>query len=649
MRRSPEESYSPIISAFWFATDQLDRTLFQPDPTGRFRPIPPGRQIPTLPLLNKALLLALSPRPQRTQDDIDLVRGILTRLIREGQDHDPASPTHGVFRRFLGPQAESEPLHANWATFGGAALARLLQADPPSLRDWAAGGRQMLERSLRLCVQAILRHWPRMGYSHILLTDIYVVLAAGKLLNDTDLRATGRARLEETLSFIQTTGSFEEFLSPTFTGICLSALVPLADLENDGPIAADCLWLLERLWTLLAHHAHLPTRQLAGPYCRAFSDKPNLTPTLLSTGAMRDLRTATYSYLHLSSHGRFPLSPHEFSGLALPGLFWPLRVPRQAMTEILSPCATPLQHRQLVEWIGRDTHQAASPAEEPPPRFRQTTTYKTARFCIGTVNEFDSWDQRRNQLTWWLDAQGQATGIKMELDLLPGHLNSSFLPEWLFQMAVTFSSVQDGPAVLGAYHMAAVPPAAPGDKLQAPSRHVALGRESLTEPRNPIAWLLGTHWRQPIEPEMRLAKLNRLTIRLAHLGPGSWQPRDPDGLVWTFCQAGICFAIRLASPGRPSDAGLALADHANIDWDWLAPPAIFVPWACWITEDDPADVSLEPLRIAQFPNASFRLDWTSPDGRHLRLAHTATPAPDKVDQPTWAGWINNQPIGPARP
>lgn len=643
MNHVAREQLKAIVEAFWAKADRLDASLLQPAEAGRFPPLPVGQTLTTLELLGDALILLMCPRSWRRVQDCDTVRGMLLRVVREGQIVEPRSPHHGVFRRFLG--SPSETIDYSWAAFAGGALLRLFQAEPPALHSWSAHDMQELRQAALLAARAAARHWPRPGHSCMRLTNLYAVLAAGRILEDPTLRQQGERCLAETLRFVRSTGAFEEFISPTYTAVNLAALVPLASLEAHGPLGADCLWLLQRQWELLARQAHLPTGQMAGPLSRAYTDKMNQLATSRFHQITGDSRTSTYCYLHLASKGRFPLDAASFTTLSLPGLFWPLRVPEAARAEMIDSCSPPRQSRQVVEWIGRAAACDAPAPGKAPRRVRLTTTCKANRWCLGTVNELDCWDQRRNLLAYWTDGAGGTTGVKAEVLVVPNASDVSFLPDWLFQMAVTFSAVQEGPAALGAWHLAAIRPASPGDRLQGLSRYVAPGMETQTEPREPIAWLLGTHWRQGIEPAGRYGRLGRLAFRFASVGAGRWQRSDAEGLSWTFEQADVAFGVQLVRPARLEGTSLVLADSRDVEWDWLRPPRVFEPWACWIRDGQPHPPTASgALQVWPDHEGGFALEWTAPAGRRLRLHHAPTRAPDRVEEPTWAGWVDDQPI-----
>jgi len=633
----PKELTRAVIDACRRKLRHLDESLFARDAAGCFRALAPGERLATRELLSDALVLTLWPRPRRRRKDRDLARAMVLRTVREGQIRDRQLPVRGVFRKYIGPGAQAEPIDHNWAAFCGCALATLWQGDPEALRDWPDQDRRTLEKALLLAAEAMLARWPRKGYTNILLMALYLTLAAGRLLRDQDLRRQAEQKFAEALRFVRTTESFEEYLSPTYAGVNFSALVPMAALERGGALESNCLWLLELQWRLLGRQAHLPTGQIAGPHSRAYSDMVGRAPS------------ATYDYLFLATAGRYALDPEKFTILGLPGLIWPLHVPDDALAEMLDEYRTgPRQHRQIVEWIGRDPDLDAPAPGEGARRLRLTTTYKTSQFCVGSVNEQDVWHQRRNLLVYWPDGAGGTTGLKAEVEIVPQRSEARFLPEWPFQMAITFSSVQDGPAVLAAYHTAAILPAKKGDTLQALSRYVAAGHESDTEPREPIAWLLGSHWRQPIEPPQRFARLENLTIRLCRLGPGNWRQQDRLGLVWTFSQGSTCCAVRLAHSASLDEHGLVLADFRNLEWDWLAPPDLFVPLALAIgPAEAAARAKAQPVEVDRQAGGAFSLAWSWPAGRSLLLRHRPTPAPDQVDRPTWTGLIDGEAIAAA--
>ena len=149
--------------------------------------------------------------------------------------------------------------------------------------------------------------------------------------------------------------------------------------------------------------------------------------------------------------------------------------------------------------------------------------------------------------------------------------------------------------MIGAYRNAPIVPAKTGDVLACPARVFGPGKADLYVPRDPIGWLLGTHWRQSIERPIRHQQVKRLFVGITPIGAGRWEALDAAGTRWAFGENGIEAVIE-----TPAGAQLVRMDNRtgsdepveclqlygaeDIEWDWLNVPSVFAPFGLAVQE-----------------------------------------------------------------
>jgi hypothetical protein len=258
---------------------------------------------------------------------------------------------------------------------------------------------------------------------------------------------------------------------------------------------------------------------------------------------------------------------------------------------------------------------------------------------VGSVNEACAWNQRRNVLVHWLDDRGELTGLKLEVRIECRQQEERFpYGIWPLQMGLESLALQDGPRVVGALIRADVVPAERGDVLGAPSAYMGIGHEALLVPRNPVAWLLGTHWRQPIEPRDRRAPLEAIEFSFTALGTGVWS-READDL-FAFASGPVNALIRAPQPAQVAGDRLVLSRLERLDWDWLGAPAVLLPYALAVgaARPNPPPVTAE--------EADGRIRIVAGD---MEIVRRRIAAPDAVEHPTWHGRIAGREVLPEMP
>jgi len=507
-----------IVAGLRASYDRFDPADFQADEQGRY-PEPRRGGASTLGWLYPAMHLVLSPRPGREKADRRTGRAMILRAIRQGQYRNPGHPADGAWHWSVPAEAGEFPRDRNTAGFMGCALVRIWANDPLRLADWTEADLAAFKDAVGASADAAIRHRVRIGYANPRILDFYLLTAAADLLDERRYRQAGREQLDEFLRYARTTDAFEEYLSPTYTAVNLSAAVCLAHYTRATADEAAASELLERAWGHLTSAAHGPTRQVAGPHARAYHDTLQQNPDQL------------YGWMHLAAPEVFPAVGDDdaayaraFNALCAPGLYVPLGVPEAVANSMRSTFAQPVEARVLTEWIGRCAWKPPYDLTRPDPaaaapRFRLATRYRTARYCVGSVNEQDGWLQRRSVLAYWLDERGEPTGVKWQV-VVEVDDPDTYLGDWLFMMGVELVSVQSQNRVIGAYLTAPIAPVRPGDELTAPARVHSIGRADTTHAADPAVWLLGTHWRQGIGREDLRQHLKGLWIGITPVGAG---------------------------------------------------------------------------------------------------------------------------------
>ena len=634
-----------IVTALQKSYERFAPAQFERDGKGGYPALGAGASQSILGWIYPAMHLTLEPRRGREAADRALARKMIVRAILQGQYRVEGDPADGVWRINLSDGDNSYPRDRNMAGFMGCGLVRIWACDPLKLNDWPDEDLTLFKDAVRRSAEAGLRHWVRVGYTNPQCLDFYLSWAAAELLNDPSHREHARKHLENFLAYARTTDSFEEWSSPTYLAVNLTGLVPLAHFTKGSADERTFAELLNFQWKLIGAAVHAPTMEICGPHSRAYGD---------TAGEKAD---HAYAWLHLAAPEVFRADPERlaemYEGLAAPGLYVPLGIPAEVKTCFGERFETPAESRENFEWIGRTEWQPpyrllTRPAP-PAPRVRLGTRYRAAKFCLGSCNELDLWSQRRPCLAYWNDGKGRRTGLKFYAVIDAGDAAKEFLGDWLFMEAFEFISAQSNAHVIGAFRTATVAPAKPGDTLGAPARSMSVGREKMFDPKNPVGWFLGTHWRQAIEPAWRRQRIASVWLGVTPIGKGAWTRLDTDGTRWAFSENGI--EALLETPNRATTslrANLTRSNErveclefwsaANLEWDWLNLPEFFAPFAFCVQDTGaPRSFGL----TVRGNSAAFELSHDE-----LRLKWSAPAAPNCIQDRTWWAWAGGREILP---
>ncbi|WP_159621367.1 hypothetical protein [Ruania rhizosphaerae] len=325
--------------------------------------------------------------------------------LTAGQDTDTTSPTYGLWGYFAEePVARMVPPDWNQADFNGRTLAMALLRHGDRLSgDVAAAVRSAVGHA----AGSIRRREVHLDYTNIAVKGTYVTAAAGLLREDADMTAYAADRLRRLAARIDRTGTFAEFASPTYWLVAAEGLQAMAELGiPDGGLLAR---VQHRHWQHLAVRWNAGIGQIAGPMSRAYADDVTRLPAL-----------AAYLALALAEVAGGPVPGHE--QVALPEvttpLVWPVllhpRVPEDLVSHFVPGSRRqrdrwrqqPSQHRELV--VLRDPDTAREQAGSSALAEQVATSWLAPNFTLGSINQSDTWLQRRVLLGQW--ACGGTTG-----------------------------------------------------------------------------------------------------------------------------------------------------------------------------------------------------------------------------------------------
>lgn len=335
---------------------------------------------------NAEYAIALLTRGE--ESDVARAECILTRIL-ELQDQKPASSTFGVW-----PYLFEEPLDQmlnpdwNWAAFIGKALLQAHSDFSDVLSDKVLTD---IRRALSCACQCIMQRKIAVDYTNISLMSAYVTLHAGLLLKNNAAYQYGLERLNRQAEFVERNGSISEYNSPDYGLVDLEEMgrilryLPQPEIQKPAGIINDALW------KMLASHYHQPTKQLAPPHIRCYADVKGarlLTAFEIGTGFQAEL-----------------LSPEEM----VVDLPWPL-VEFSCPEQYLHFFTSTDEERSYVDTFYRG-YDPIQPDEvrvllEKGLPSMTATTHFTSRWCMGSFDRQDTWNQRRPFMAYIRNGDG---------------------------------------------------------------------------------------------------------------------------------------------------------------------------------------------------------------------------------------------------
>lgn len=412
--------------AAWDPDASLLRTVARPNP---IHTNVSGHAHNYVQSMTYALALLEDGRVERAEAVID--------ACLAGQDTDPGSPTFGVWGYFAEePVRDMVPPDWNQADFQGRMLALALFRHAAALSPALA---ERMRGALYLAAVSIVRRDVSMDYTNIAAKGTFVLRAAAKLLGDfessdaalpspAELARLGRDRLHRFAAAIDRTGGFPEFSSPTYWLVAAEAVTALIEYAADGEedLVAG---ILRRLWTHLARHWHTPTTQLGGPMSRSYT-----TSLAQSAGLVAFLCKGTGHAEPFASYAFTTGDVH----LVFPAILRP-QCPPELFSELtrIPPAATRREVYALTGGVVAKEQRGGATIPETVG-----TNHRDPVLTLGSVNQSDTWLQRRPLLGFWRLPSDEpwrrpARSVRLR-----------FLRDGADFASGSFNSVQDGGAVL---------------------------------------------------------------------------------------------------------------------------------------------------------------------------------------------------------
>jgi hypothetical protein len=302
------------------------------------------------------------------------------------QETDPKSRWCGVWPYYLEePLAKMPAVDLNWADFNGAHLLLTLFRHESKLPDELTG---RTREAIRQAAYAIQRRNVTPYYTNIAVQGSFVTLAAAELLKDDALATYALDRIRRVAATVDESGSFAEYNSPTYLHVTLENLTRVLTFVRNSEALAIVERMHERLWLHLASHWHPPTRQLAGPMSRAYSN---------DVGSPLWLQKATDNKLAFLSLDDIRTNPPSESGDAAMLAY---RCPATLRPEFLR-LGRVRQHREIFISGQKLVDNLTISQRTVPVLPVEGTTYLTPAFALGSANRSDFWVQRRPLLLYW--------------------------------------------------------------------------------------------------------------------------------------------------------------------------------------------------------------------------------------------------------
>jgi hypothetical protein len=335
---------------------------------------------PTRSSMDYALYLMESGDPLRMSRALD----VLDRL-EAFQDKDPKSKWYGLWSWYVEePLSKMPAVDFNWADFNGATLLRIMFRHQLHL---PAANAARMEEMIRRCCVSIQNRNVSMNYTNIACMGTFVTLAGALLLQDSALRSYAENRLRRFGAAIDQTGSFAEYNSPNYNKVDVQNLTNIMMFVKD-PASLDLARKIhDRIWLHIAQHWHVPTRQIAAPMSRCYSN---------------DLGDQIWIQKALNNELVF-LGKEKIRSGAPQG--------NEDVASVDYSCPAHLRHffRSLPEFrTHREIFLLGSTTGTPNadgPIAVEGTTYLTPSFCLGSINHSDFWNQRRPLMAFWGEPQ----------------------------------------------------------------------------------------------------------------------------------------------------------------------------------------------------------------------------------------------------
>ncbi|MFW6600191.1 hypothetical protein ACQBAU_13530 [Propionibacteriaceae bacterium Y2011] len=368
---------------------QLDRDHHLVATEAPFRPLHPNLSWGRVLLTKESSSLALQLLDRNDEGDAELAARILTALLAV-QDVRPGSPTFGLWPWHAGDDpGVMDPPDWNWADFIGSMLARIVHDHltllPPAVVE---GARTALSNAAR----CVLSRPVNLAYTNIAAMGAWVTLAAHEL-SGHDLPGEPRERLRLFHEEVTRTQTFAEFNTPNYWFVTLEAMTLIKQCTTDTTAHAMADDVIDVLWRHWLARWHSGLRQVGGPVSRTYdSDLINNRPTCVALQLASDCRLQLYDVDDLPAVGRLGEQAY---------------VDYRATPEVIDELCGPPLPGTVVETFTPDGVVHAERTGLPAVG----TTWRDTHVIIGSLNQCDTFNERRPLLGWfdssgWFDSLG---------------------------------------------------------------------------------------------------------------------------------------------------------------------------------------------------------------------------------------------------
>ena len=316
------------------------------------------------------------------------------------QETDLKSQYSGLWSYYLEePLAKMSPPDPNWADFNGEHLLLIYHRHAARLPEKL---KTDIAKSIGLAAGYIMRRPLTMHYTNIAAKGTHVTLGAAELLNDAKIKNYAVNRLISWAQAVDSTGSFYEFNSPTYSRVALSTLARMLLMHKDAQVLDLTKKLHRRMWLHLANHFHTATNQFAAPLSRSYGN---------DLGAALWLQKSLDNKIQLATLDEVKTGKASAIGeIGVLNYDCPADL-RDRFTEKQKN----VQRREmfltgdmLIEY--NVEYKRARPIDP-----LQGTTFLTPEYALGSINYFSFWNQRRPLMAYWGTQKRPANWMQLKV------------------------------------------------------------------------------------------------------------------------------------------------------------------------------------------------------------------------------------------
>lgn len=281
------------------------------------------------------------------------------------QDKNIYSKNFGLWPWFLEePLEKMSPPDANWADFCSKRLLEIIINHRNKIPDIVAS---KIDSAIIFAARAIQQRNVAPSYTNMAVMGAFVTIVAGDYYKIPAIYEYGIQRLKRFYNYTETEGGFTEYNSPTYNMVVIEELNRLRFYVRDNDTKLLVNNLYGKLWCEIALHFHVPTQQWSGPHSRCYNN-------FLSSSALAVIKNA----LAKEKDRIFLIEDYRYSN---------------SIPDSLKYYFTSAKNTKYII----DTFKVNKPTFIG-------TTYLTPDYVIGSINQCDMWNQRRNLIAYWGNA-----------------------------------------------------------------------------------------------------------------------------------------------------------------------------------------------------------------------------------------------------